>query len=180
MPRMRSKIFWVAGALAGLAACSPEQNWRQVTLDDTRLRAQLPCKPDRTVREVPLGGSAVKLSVAGCASGDAMLVVMSGALPAGADVPAVLQGWRQATLMHLQADPGPGDARAWQPAGGLPLSAAVQQTATGRRADGQPVMAHLAWGAVAEGEHVRVVHAAVYAPRPRPELAQSLFDGLKP
>lgn len=182
MSCMRSNPFWagVATLLALLAACSPEQNWRQVALDNTSMQAQLPCKPDRTVREVPLAGSPVSLSVAGCESGDAMLVVMTGALPAGADAQAVLQGWRQASLAHLQADTGPGDAHAWQPKGWLPLSSALQQTATGRRADGRPVMAHLAWGAVAEGDHVRVVHAAVYAPRSRPELAQGLFDGLKP
>ncbi len=180
MSRMRSKLFWVVTAWLGLSACSPEQNWRQVGFDETGLKAQLPCKPDRTVREVPLGPAPVKLSVAGCESGEAMLVVMSGALAPGADAQAVLLGWRQASLAHLQADLGSGDARAWQPAGWLPLSGALQQTAQGRRADGRPVVAHLAWGAFAEGEHVRVVHAAVYAPRGRPELAQGLLDGLKP
>lgn len=182
MPRMRSYLPWAGWAflLALLAACSPEQNWRQVTLDNTRMHAQLPCKPDRTVREVSLAGSWVSLSVVGCESAGAMLVVMTGALPVGADAHAVLQGWRQASLMHIQADTGLGDAQAWHLPGGVPLSSALQQTAAGRGADGRPVMAHLAWGAVPDGEHVRVVHAAVYAPRLRPELAQGVLDGLHP
>ncbi|MEN9888811.1 MAG: hypothetical protein RL559_848 [Pseudomonadota bacterium] len=169
-----------AVCLLGLAACSPDQNWRQVNFDGARLRAQLPCKPDRTQREVPLGGVPVPLQVVGCESDNAMLVVMTAALPAGADVQAVLQGWRALTLRHLQAEADPGQARPWVGAAWLPLAAAVHQTVTGRRADGQAVSADLAWAAAAEGDHVRVVHAAVYAPRPRPDLAQGLMEGLQP
>ena len=47
-------------------------------------------------------------------------------------------------------------------------------------ADGQAVVAQMAWGAWAEGDHVRVVHAVVYAPKAQPQLAQTLFDGLQP
>ena len=41
-----------------LSACSPEQNWREVGFEGAALKAQLPCKPDRTTRSVPLGGRA--------------------------------------------------------------------------------------------------------------------------
>lgn len=182
MPGMHPYRFCAGLALSLLAlvACSPEQNWRQVTFEGAHLRAQLPCKPDRTVREVPLGGMPVALQVAGCESGDALLVVMSAALQSGADAQAVLQAWRELTLKHLQAQSEPANTVAWSGAGWLLLTGAVSQTVTGRRADGQAVSAHLAWTATAEGDHVRVVHAAVYAPRPRPELAQGLMEGLQP
>lgn len=171
----------LAFLVAVLAACSPAQNWRQVSFDGSTLQAQLPCKPDRTTRTLPLGGVPVSVQVAGCESGDALLVVMTAALAQGADAQAVLLGWRQATLAHLQAPPEAGQPpRAWTGAGWLPLSSAVQQSIEAHQSDGRIVSVHLAWAAAAEGDHVRVVQAAVYAPRPRPELAQSLMEGLKP
>lgn len=163
----------------GLAACSPEQNWRQTAFDGTNLKAQLPCKPDRTTREVPLGGSPVLLAVVGCESGDAMLAVMTAALSPATNVQAVLQGWQQATLAHLQLTE-PGQMTPWQRSGFLPLGASQRVEAMGRRADGHAVAAHAVWGAFNEGDHLRVVHAVVYAPKAQPQLAQTLFDGLQP
>ena len=162
-----------------LAACSPEQNWRQITFEGTNFQAQLPCKPDRTRREVPLGGSPVQLAVAGCESGGAMLAVMTAALAPGADAQAVLQGWQQATLANLQAQ-APAQTEPWSRPGLLPLGASQRVQAEGRRSDGQPVTAQAVWGALAEGDHIRVVHAVVYAPRMQPQLAQTLFEGVQP
>ena len=162
-----------------LVACSPEHNWRQITFEGTALKAQLPCKPDRTMREVPLGGMPVKLSVAGCESGGALLAVMTAPLPSGADVQAVLQGWQQATLTHLQVL-APEYAEAWRHSGLLTLGASQRIRTQGRRGDGQPVAAQAVWGAYAEGDHIRVVHAVVYASKVSPELAQALFDGVRP
>ncbi len=173
---MRIPLMLALAAL--LAACSPEQNWRQVTFEGTTLKVQLPCKPDRTSREVPLGGTPVPLAVAGCESGGAMLAVMTAALPAGADAQAVLSGWQQATLANLQAG-SPAQSEAWTRAGMLPLASAQRIQVQGRRADGQPVVAQAVWGAFTEGEHLRVVHAVVYAGKAVPELAQGLFDGVQ-
>jgi hypothetical protein len=173
------RIFQMLALAALLAACSPDQNWRQLGFEGTALKAQLPCKPDRTQREVPLGGRPLSLAVAGCESGDAVLAVMTAALEPGMDAQAVLQGWQQATLANLQAQT-PAKTESWQRPGMLPLGAARRIQALGRRADGQPVVAHAVWGAFAEGEHVRVVHAVVYATKVSPELAQSLFDGMQP
>ncbi len=160
------------------AACSPDQNWRQIGFEGTALKAQLPCKPDRTTRNVPLGGVPVPLAVAGCESGDAMVAVMTAALAPGADAQAVLQGWQDATLAHVQAQAP--ESQPWTGAGLLPLGAARSVQAWGQRADGQRVHMHAAWGAFAEGDHVRVVHAVVHAPQPRDALAQALFEGVRP
>ena len=173
------RIFLLLALTAWLGACSPEQNWRQVTFEGTHLKAQLPCKPDRTTREVPLGGAPVQLAVAGCESGGAMLAVMTAALAPGADAQAVLQGWQQATLANLQA-PQAEQAELWQRPGFLPLGAAQRVAVQGRRADGQAVTAQAVWGAYTEGDHLRVVHAVVYAPKVQAPLAQILFDGLQP
>lgn len=173
------RIFLMLALAAGLAACSPDQSWRQITFDGTSLKAQLPCKPDRTTREVPLGGAPVQLSVAGCESGGAMLAVMTAPLPAGTDAQAVLAGWQQATLVNLQVQAAE-HSEAWPRPGLLPLGAAQRIRAQGRRADGQAVAAQAVWGAFAEGDHIRVVHAVVYASKVAPEMAQSFFEGLQP
>jgi len=60
------------------------------------------------------------------------------------------------------------------------LGATQRIQAQGRRADGQAVAAQAVWGAFVEGDHVRVVHAVVYAPKVQSQLAQTLFDGLQP
>jgi hypothetical protein len=52
--------------------------------------------------------------------------------------------------------------------------------AAGLRANGDAVRMDAVWGAVAEGERVRVVHAVVYDPKIQPEMANTLFDGIKP
>ena len=173
------RVSLILALAACLAACSPEQNWRQIAFEGTTLKAQLPCKPDRTTREVPLGGASVQLTVAGCESGKAMLAVMTAPLASGADAQAVLAGWQQATLAHLQVK-ALASAEAWQRPGMLPLGSAQRIQVQGQRANGQPVTAQAVWGAFAEGDHLRVVHAVVYADKIAPELAQSLFDGVQP
>ena len=164
-----------------LSACSPNQNWRDVRLDGTALKAQLPCKPDRTTRRVPLGGLPVDLQVVGCESGSAMVAVMTALLPAGADANAVLLGWQKATLDNARVQqPLASSQPAWHRPGQLPLSASVRLQAPGLRANGEPVRMDAVWGAVAEGERVRVVHAVVYDAKIQPEMANTLFDGIKP
>ena len=173
------RIFPLLATLALLAACSPEQNWRQIGFEGSTLKAQLPCKPDRTTREVPLGGVPVSLSVAGCEAAGAMLALMSASLAPGVDAQAVLAGWQQATLAHVPPAE-PVRSEAWRRSAWLPLAGAQSAQWQGKGADGRPVAAQAVWGAFAEGDHVRVVHAVVYAPKPMPELAQTLFEGLQP
>jgi hypothetical protein len=165
-----------------LNACSPDQNWREVGLEGTSLKVQLPCKPDRTTRSVPLGGVPVDLQVVGCESGDAMFAVMSAPLQVGADANALLSGWQSASLgragvsLPLAAD----QRQAWHRPGFLPVTSAVRIQAQGQRSDGQPVTMTAVWGAVAEGQRIRLVHAVVYGQRATPEWASTLFDGIHP
>jgi hypothetical protein len=164
-----------------LSACSPDQNWRDVSLEGSPLKAQLPCKPDKTTRSVPLGGVPVDLQVVGCESGTAMVAVMTALLPAGADANTVLLGWQKATLDNARVQqPLASGQPAWHRPGQLPLSASVRLQAPGLRANGEPVRMDAVWGAVAEGDRVRVVHAVVYDPKIQPEMADTLFDGIKP
>ena len=175
---MHQLLSW--GLLAVLlASCSPDLNWRQTGFDGTNFKVDLPCKPDKATRSVPLGGLPVSLQVAGCESGSAMVAVMTAALPPGADANAVLSGWQQATWANMQAA-GAEPGQAWTPPGMLPLPAAQRLSAQGQRSDGQPVAAQAVWGAFVERDHVRLVHAVVYDRKVAPVLAEHLFESLKP
>jgi hypothetical protein len=177
-PALMASLLW---ALT-LSACTPAQNWRDVALEGTALKAQLPCKPDRTTRNVPLGGVAVELHVVGCESGSAMVAVMTTSLPAGADANAVMVAWQKATLDNARvAQPlAAAQQRTWQRPGQLPLAASLRIQAAGQRASGEPVSMDVVWGALGEGDRVRLVHAVVYDTKPPTELANTLFDGIKP
>jgi hypothetical protein len=165
-----------------LAGCSPEHNWREVGFEGTNLKVQLPCKPDRTTRAVPMGTAMVDMQVAGCESGSAMVAVMTTALLPGADADALLAGWQQATLNNARvATPLPASQmQPWRRPGFLPLTAAQRVQAQGQRADGQPVAVDAVWGAVADGERVRLVHAVVYDRQREPDMVSNLLDGIRP
>ena len=165
-----------------LSACSPAQNWRDVAFEGSALKFQLPCKPDRTNRSVPLGGVPVDLQMVGCESGTAMVAVMSAALPAGSYASVLMAAWQKATLDNARV-PQPLAAeqqQAWQRPGQLPLATSVRVQAPGQRASGEPVNMDAVWGAVAEGERVRLVHAVVYDRKISAELANTLFESIQP
>jgi len=176
--RPMHKVMLCVLSAVSLAACSPDLNWRQTGFEGTNFKAELPCKPDRTTRQVPLGGLPVNLQVAGCEAGSAMVAVMTAALPSGVDANALLQGWQQATLNNIQAKSA--QRQPWVRAGMLPLPEAQRIRAEGQRNDGQSVVAQAVWGAFVEGDHVRLVHAAVYDRKVPAELADTLFESLKP
>jgi hypothetical protein len=169
------------GALT-LSACSPEQNWRDVTFEGSALKVQLPCKPDRTTRSVPLGGLPVDLQVVGCESGTAMVAVMSAALPAGSDASAVMAAWQKVTLDNARVTQplAAGRQQAWHRPGQLPLATSLRVQAPGLRANGEPVNMDAVWGAVAEGERVRLVHAVIYDRKIAVELSMTLFESIQP
>ncbi|WP_300559412.1 hypothetical protein [Limnohabitans sp. Rim8] len=164
-----------------LSACSPAQNWRDIAFEGSALRAQLPCKPDRTTRTVPLGGLSVDLQVAGCESGTAMVAVMTAALPVGSDAVAVLSGWQKATLDNARVKPAlTTENHVWHRPGHLPLASSQRVQAMGLKNNGEPVAMDAVWGAVSEGERLRVVHAVVYDRKIQPEMANTLFESIKP
>ncbi|HNI84495.1 MAG TPA: hypothetical protein PLM38_03935, partial [Ottowia sp.] len=106
----------VLAVALGAAACTPTLDWREVRLAPSPAIALLPCKPDRTTRDVPLGGVPTALSVAGCDAGGATFALMTAQLPAGRDPDAVLAGWQQATLAHMRAQGTP-ERRPFTPPG---------------------------------------------------------------
>ena len=171
----RGAVFMV---LLGLAACSPEMDWRSVGFEGSTLKVQLPCKPDRTSRRVTMGASNVDLQVAGCELGKRMVAVMTAQLPQGADANTILQGWQKITLENIQAQT---DTRQpWVKTGMMVLPGSEAVQAQGRRVDGRVVQMQAVWGAYVQGEHLHIVHAVVYADKRAEEPAATLFEAIAP
>jgi hypothetical protein len=167
----------VALVLLGLAACSPALNWRTLPLPEAAITITLPCKPDHATRTVELAGAPVELSMVGCDADGATLAVSHAALADPALTGAALAHWRAAVVANLGTAATAVDTP-FAPAGVLPVPQSVRTVLQGKRPDGSAVNAQAVWFARAVGPQVRLYHAVVYSPLPRPELGDSFFAGL--
>jgi len=158
-----------------LCACQPTYNWRDIHFEGTNVTAQLPCKPDRTQRDVTIAQAQVSLQVAGCEAGDGMWVVMTGRLPAGVDAAHVLLGWQTATWRTLQArNP---ENQAWVAPKALP--GAVRARAQGQQPNGQVTQAQGLWVAWPEGDGVQWANAMVYQKKIQGAMADTFFESIR-
>ena len=179
---MRCPILVAAWfGLAGLVACNPAYNWREVRTDGADLVALLPCKPDHGARVVPLAGRSVELQMAGCESGGATFAVARADVP-GEQAAATLAQWRAVTLGNVQAVDAALSAP-FLPAGAMPLPGSVRTSAAGRRPDGGAALqVHAAWFARGTPAGVQVFQAIIYVEGAKalPEgVADAFFAGLK-
>lgn len=168
-----------------MVACTPALNWREIHLD--RLSALLPCKPDHAQRRVRLGSTDLSLEMAGCEAGDALFAISHVRAADSQQVTAIQAQWQQAALTTLQAtsvrtetfkldQPAHNLVQARDAASGpLPDGGLELLAADGRRADGNPVQARLAWFA----QGADIFHVAVYGAALSSETSQMLFSGLK-
>jgi len=173
MRKMTARLS-VLGVL-GLCACQPSYNWREVHFEGTPVLAQLPCKPDRTQREVTMAQARVSLQVAGCTVGDGLWVVTMGKVPATVDAGQLLQGWQQATWLNLKAQPPRPEP--WSLAKALP--GAIRVRAQGVQPSGQPIQVQGLWAAFADGDSVQWVNAMVYQSRIQDEMADTFFESIR-
>jgi hypothetical protein len=158
--------------VANVCACSPAFNWRDVRPADTALQVLLPCKPEVAERTVPLAGHEVVLHMLSCEAGGLTFAVSALRKPADIEATAVVQSWRQASLLSLKAQPD--NLRDWVPelSGTQPRVQGWQ--AVGVRHDGTPVQAHVL--ALAQGDEVYQV--AVYGPATA-EVLTALVEGIR-
>ncbi len=171
---MRSIQFpiYAVLALAGLAACNPTFNWRDVRPADTRLSLLMPCKPDKAQKTVPMGGQPTVLMLLSCDAGGVTFAVAVADVKDASLVKDTLVQWQGASLSSLKANLAtPGTAFK---STGLP-SGAVMVSATGKRANGQTVSSQAAY--FAQGS--QVFQAAIYADKLAPDVADTFFSGLK-
>src|SRR5690606_31941965 len=94
-------------ALACLAACTPEMNWREMPAAEGALRVAFPARPTEAVRELPAGEHALAFHLMAAKAGDGVFAVGHARLPPGLDETqrASLQQALEASLArNLQAD----------------------------------------------------------------------------
>lgn len=85
-----------------IAACSPTYDWRDVS-DASGLRAQLPCKPDRGERSLPVPGRALRVHMMGCAVGDSTFAVAAIEVGASPSAKEAAKLWEAASTQTARA-----------------------------------------------------------------------------
>lgn len=162
-----------AWLVLGLAACSPDLNWRQVRTDAASVSLLLPCKPDRARKTVPLGAQASTLSMVGCEAGGATFALAVLDLAPDTEATQVLLQWQSLTLSNMRAA-----SHTQAPvkiAGAAAEPAARRVVAHGQQADGRAVQSQ----AVYFVRGAQLFQAVIYAPRISAEAADTFFGGIK-
>ena len=95
---------------------------------------------------------------------------------------ALMKVGQKATLDNARVNPAStvGHHQAWHRPGHLHRASSQRVQAVGLKNNGEPVAMDAVWGAVSEGERLRVVHAVVYDRKIQPEMANTLFESIKP
>lgn len=168
-----------------LVACTPALNWREIRLD--RLTVLLPCKPDHAQRPVHLGATDLQLEMAGCEAAGALFAISRVQVANPQQLTAVETEWQKAALATMQATnvrpetfklekPADNVVQVREATSGLLAPGVLELlVADGKRADGTPVQARLAWFA----QGADIFHVAVYGTALNVDTYQMFFSGLK-
>jgi hypothetical protein len=158
---------------AGLTACSPALNWREVRPEGSGAVVTLPCKPSREVRKVPLAGVVVPITVTACRAGSAMYALSFADVGEAGRVAPALQALREAAVGNLR-----GNVLASQPArveGMTPDAQAQRLSIKGALPDGTQVQEQLA----VFSKGTRVFQATLFGARLEPDAVETFFGGLR-
>lgn len=160
----------VFGLLAGMLACSPALDWRQVRPDGWNALLSMPCRPARQSRTVPLAGQPVEMTLLACSAEEHSYAVVSADVGDPARVGPALLALAESARDNLrgvvQSDQDasvPGmtpqqAARRWQLRGQLPGGQAVMEQGL--------VFAH----------GLRVYQATVVGPSASVERGKAFFE----
>lgn len=164
---------WVVLLSAGLGACAPPLDWRDVRAAGSGVEAQFPCKPDRHARTVPIAGQSLRMEMLVC-SADGLTFGLSFVDVAGLDaVGPVLDALRSVTVANLGArEPAIREARV---PGMTPNPKSVRMSLTGRLPDGTAVRQH----SLIFTRGLRVYQASVVGANPPSEATDSFFAALR-
>ena len=166
-------LIYVVTALAGLMACSPTFNWRDVRPKGTPLALLMPCKPDAAQRTVFMAGQPTELNLLSCDAGGVAFAVAVADVKDPAKVAVVLAQWQSATLANMKAAPN-APVSAFRPPG-LAGGEGVLVRAVGQRPNGGVVSSQAAY--FAQGS--QAFQAVMYADNVSPDVADTFFSGLK-
>jgi hypothetical protein len=124
-------------ASAPLWACTPTFDWRSVTLPDTQLVTELPCKPSRFQRDVVVAGTPLKLFMLSCETGGVTYGVATAEVGDPTRVDAVLRALLDnASASIRSSEPRAG---ALNLRGATPFSGNASAHLHGQRPDGETV-----------------------------------------
>ncbi|HSI56308.1 MAG TPA: hypothetical protein VLA16_02050 [Ideonella sp.] len=162
-------------AWAAVAGCTPALEWREIRPSAAGLRASFPCRPSKQVRQVPLAGPPVALTLYVCKA-DAVTFALSHAdVDDPSRVAGALQAMRASAEANLGAAALAAGQAAWQVPGMTPQPASGRWSLQGRLPDGKPVRAELA--VFSRGTHV--VQATLLGASGGDAVAQPFFEGLQ-
>jgi hypothetical protein len=133
-PRRR---FLASIALLGLASCSPTFDWRSVSLPDTQLVTELPCRPGRFQRDVRVAGVPLKLFMLSCEAGGITYGVATAEVGDPGRVDTVLHALRDGAAAAIRSAESP--AGALNMPGATPFSGNSSAHLHGQRPDGETV-----------------------------------------
>lgn len=105
-------------------ACSPALDWRDVAWPDSGVTVQMPCKPNRHTRELPVARTVTKVTVAACQAQGTTFALSWADVSDPYQVGAALLEWRQAAQTNLGAQ--------IQAASGQPITGATPHDQAGR------------------------------------------------
>lgn len=162
-------------AAATVAACTPTFNWRDVPVGDGGLIALLPCKAERSSRNVALDGRTAAVQVAGCQAGGATFAVAV----AGADDPTQAQAWLASWSAGVQ---GAETKKPCLKTAGVPRAAPIPapvELDPACAAAPRPGQPQVIWFAQALGGQVLLYQATMVEGPADPEVWRTFVEGLR-
>lgn len=169
----RSRVSAVVLAVALLCACSPTLDWREVRPEGSGAAALFPCKPERRVRDVLLGGDTLHMAMHSCSAGGATYALSFAEAADPARIGSLLVEWRRSVAANLDgAEELVAPARI---SGMTPQPKAQQVRIVGHLPDGTAVEEH----AVYFVKGLRVYQAAIVGDKPRAEALDTFLSGLR-
>ena len=163
---------WSLVCCAGLVACSPSLDWRELRTEDTALIVTWPCKPRSHARTVTLAGQAVRWTLYACEAGGATWGLGWTSLSGPDQVPPAMEALK---LLASQNWGGAlTEASSWLPPGATPFATSARFQVQGKDPKGSPLRVEAA--VFAQGPVV--VQATVMGPASA-EARQAWWSGLR-
>ena len=171
--RLTALALAFALAPAGLVACSPVFDWREVRPEGSSVVAMFPCRPSRHERDLSLDGQPLHLALLSCSAGDALFAIAFGNVGDAAQIAPTLESLRVAPARNIGSSETA--ASAFEVPGVTPNPQSLQMRLQGRRPDGSVVEGQVAVFSIGP----QVVQAQVLASRLDAEAVRVFLAGLQ-
>jgi len=162
----------VALLLMALGGCSPALDWREVRVDESALKAQFPCRPERRVREVSIEGMRSRMEMVTCTADGTTFAGSHFTVRDPAGVSSAMDAVKAASVSNLGGPPP--KTSPFQLAGMTPNPSAARLDLTGRRPDGEVVDLHSAFFS----RGLRIYQMSVLGKAPPQHAVDTFFAGL--